>query len=257
MLNTYQSMAIVIAIVAGSAAFLWGLWRLWPAEQRRPHNDLIGWQVTVVGTTYAVIIGFMLYTVWTNFQVAEGNAEAEANCLLNLARTAKGLPKDQDQKIFNLANRYVDVMLQEEWPAMDRGSFSPESHRIVQQLWTTVTKADVHTAAEQISLDHAFTGLYEMTNHRRVRQLEAVENLPGILWTLLVAGAIVTIVSACLFGSVEFKLHLIQVAMLALVLSLVLVAIADINRPFQGSVHVSPAAFTQARQSLRDLANER
>ncbi len=257
MLNTYQSVVIVLAIIAGSVAFLWILQRIWPTEQRRQHNDLIGWQVTVVGTTYAVILGFMLYTVWTNFEIAEGNAEAEANSLVSLARSAKGLPDASRQRIQDLAAGYVDIMLNDEWPAMDRGTFSPESHRNIEQLWTAVTKAEVHTASEQISLDHALTELYEMTNHRRLRELESIANLPGVLWAVLITGAVITIVSACLFGSVEFKLHLIQVVMLAMLLSLVLVAIADINRPFQGSVHVSPAGFERARQALADLARER
>ena len=33
--------------------------------KRRTYNDIIGWQVSVLGTTYAVILGFMLYTVWS------------------------------------------------------------------------------------------------------------------------------------------------------------------------------------------------
>lgn len=257
MLNTFENVVIVLAIVAGSVAFLWILQRIWPLEQRRQHNDLIGWQVTVVGTTYAVILGFMLYTVWTNFEIAEGNAEAEANSLVSLARSAKGLPDAPGRQILDLSRAYVDIMLTNEWPAMNRGTFSPESTRSIQQLWTAVTKTEVHTAAEQTSLDHTFTELYEMTNHRRLRELEAIASLPGILWAVLIAGAVVTIVSACLFGSIEFKLHLIQVIMLAMLLSLVLVAIADINRPFQGSVHVSPAGFERARQALADLARQR
>lgn len=74
---------------------------------------------------------------------------------------------------------------------------------------------------------------------------------------MLITGAVITIVSACLFGSVEFKLHMIQVVMLAVVLSLLLVAIADINRPFQGSVRVSPAGFERARAAITDLLRER
>ena len=78
MLDVYQSAAIVIAVVAGSVAFLGLLQRIWPADERRLHNELIGWQVTVLGTTYAVIVGFMLYAVWTGFEVAEDNEPAIA-----------------------------------------------------------------------------------------------------------------------------------------------------------------------------------
>jgi hypothetical protein len=43
-----------------------------------------------------------------------------------------------------------------------------------------------------------------------------------------------------------------QVFSFSLLIALVLVAIADINRPFQGSVHVSDAAFHRAQQNMDD-----
>src|SRR5207248_1844363 len=118
-------------IVSGAIAFLYLLRYVWPIEQRRQHNDLIGWQVTVIGTTYAVIIGFMLYAVWTNFELADGNAEAEANSLVNLVRAAQALPAVQRLEVRNLASEYVNIMLDQEWPAMSRMSVSPASTRTI------------------------------------------------------------------------------------------------------------------------------
>jgi len=234
-------------------AFLLLLRHIWPTEQRIRHNDIIGWQVSVIGTTYAVIIGFMLYAVWTTFQQADGNAEAEANALLNVVRAAQGLPNGQRQQIEDLCSEYVTVMLTQEWPAMTQSSVSPMSRRVVQRLWAAVMGSDVHNGLQQTSLDHTLTELSNMTEHRRVRQLQVRSYMPGILWTVLIAGAVATIVSACLFGSQDFRLHLIQVLMLSSVLSLILVAIADINRPFQGSVRVSAAGFEHARDALDSM----
>ncbi len=253
MLSTLQSIAIILLIIAASLAFLWLLRVIWPGEQRRPHNDLIGWQIGVLGTCYAVMLGFMLYAVWTNFELADGNAEAEANALVNVVRIARGLPAPQNQEIWDLGSRYVDVMLTQEWPAMDRLATSPMSHTLFQQLWTTLISTQAHNASEQTSLDHTITQLAKMTEHRRLRQLQANSDLPDVLWAVLVSGAVLTLISACLFDVANFKLHVIQVSMLALLLSLILVAIADINRPFQGSVHVRPTGFQQARATLDEM----
>jgi Protein of unknown function (DUF4239) len=255
MLNTIESILLVLFIVSASLALLFLIRRLWPIEQRRPHNDLIGWHITVLGTTYAVIIGFMLYAVWTNFELASGNAEAEADSLVNMARAADGLPDGPRQEVQKLAVDYVDVMLAKEWPAMSRLQFAPESGSIVDALWAALSRVQT-TTSQQTSLDHAYTELSQMSAHRRLRQLQVVADLPGILWAVLCAGGCVTIVSACLFGSIDFRLHFVQVALLALILSLVLVAIADINRPFQGGVHIAPFAFTHARATIADLQNK-
>jgi len=55
-----------------------------------------------------------------------------------------------------------------------------------------------------------------------------------------------------MFGAANGPLHVIQVSAFALLISLVLVAIADINRPFQGSVHVSDYAFRRAQVEMKD-----
>jgi hypothetical protein len=48
---------------------------VWPAANRRDHNEIIGWQLSVIGTTYAVILAFMLFNVWDNFRTADINAD--------------------------------------------------------------------------------------------------------------------------------------------------------------------------------------
>lgn len=64
-------------------------------------------------------------------------------------------------------------------------------------------------------------------------------------------GGTLTIVSSCLFGSQSVKLHGLQVFAFALLISLCLIAIADINRPFQGEVHVGDLAFRRAQQNMQ------
>lgn len=256
MLSLPESLVLVASIVAASIACLWVLQRIWPSEQRRHDNDLVGWQITLIGTTYAVIVGFMLYAVWTSFQEAVANVEREADSVVNVARSAKGLASAPRLEIQTLARKYVDSVLTQEWPAMIDGRYSPASVPIVEQLWTTTTNAETGNSSQQTSLDHALTQLSAMTEHRRLRLSQATSGLPGILWTVLIVGAIITIVSACLFGSVDFRLHFLQVFMLSLLVALLLAAISDIGRPFQGYVHVSATPFERARATLSNISQE-
>ena len=78
MLTLSQNILIIVLTMGVSLLFMVGLNRLWPVEERHTENDLIGWQLNVLGTTYAVTLGFMLYTGWTNFTAAYLNAELEA-----------------------------------------------------------------------------------------------------------------------------------------------------------------------------------
>jgi hypothetical protein len=246
LLGTWQNVVVVVVAVAFSLGFWLFVRKAWPPQRRREHNDITGWQVSVLGTTYAVIIGFMLFTVWSYFQEAENNADEEASCLVNLFWAASGLPQAESDGIRSLARDYANAMVTTEWPAMQRGELTSSGTVIMQRMWVTVSQSQSRSPSEQVSLEQTMALLSSLTQHRRIRQLQSQTVLPGILWAVLIVGGAVTIMSACLFGSELPSLHMLQVLTLALLLSMSLVAIADINRPFQGQVCVTFGGFENA-----------
>jgi hypothetical protein len=257
MLSVWQSIFIVLGTVVLYLVFLAVLRRVWPVTGRTEHNDIIGWQISVLGTTYAVILAFMLWNVWNNFQTARINAEIEANFLVDLYRIAGGLEPAQGKPIRTLCREYASVAVNEEWPAMAEEKLSTHSFSITQQIWDVLLQAHsdagVTDVLQQSKYEQAFSTLSQMSEHRRLRQLESRMRLPGILWGVLVVGAIVVIGSACLFGCQNFTLHFVLVFVLSLLLSLVLVSVAEIDRPFQGPVHVRADAFEFAQQTFAEL----
>ena len=247
----------MFAVIGGAQVLLFLLRKAWAPNLRLEHNELIGWHVSVLGTTYAVVLGFMLFAVWNDFKAAEINAENEANSLVNVFRFAEAFPPAQRDQIQNLAIRYSDLALTEEWPAMDRQSTSPSFLRVAQEQWDVIMKIQTKSPSETVAFDRMSTELTSLTQSRRVRELQSRTSLPPVLWAVLVAGCALTIVSSCMFGTENFRLHIVQVLVLSLLISLILVAIADINRPFQGSVHVPPTAFEHARDTFRSLLSAR
>jgi hypothetical protein len=256
MLNTFQDILVIIACISAPMGLLFVLRSFWPAAGRRDHNEIIGWQISVLGTTYAVIIGFMLYAVWTAFQVAELNADIEANSLVNVYRLADGLPAAQRIQVHQLARQYANIVIEQEWPAMNKGGLNLAGHATIQELWAVVMQSKPSTVTEQTSMNLTLTEISNMTEHRRARQLESQSKLPGILWLVMILGGGITTLSACLFGTENFKLHCLQIFSLTLLLSLILVAIADIDRPFQGVVHVDPQGFERARATFAEFPIE-
>ncbi len=252
LLTALEDLLVILVCTSASLLLLWLLQRIWPYSERRNHNDIIGWQVSVLGTTYAVIVGFMLYAVWTTFQSAEINAENEANCLVNVYRIADGLPAAQRVQVQQLAREYANTVINQEWPAMHRGEATFSARATIEKLYTVVMQARPATFAEQSSMSLTLTEIASMTEHRRVRELESQSKLPSILWIVLFLGGVITSVSACLFGTENFKLHALQVFSLTLLLSLALVAIGDIDRPFQGTVRVLPRGFERARTTFAE-----
>jgi len=247
-----ESILIVTAIVGGSLIFMLILNRLWPRENRRVHNDLIGWQLSVLGTTYAVILGFMLYTVWTSFGAAAVNSDLEADAALNVFRVAHALPEPEGGKLEDLARAYVDSVLNMEWPMMDRGEVPERSSALASDMWRTVLAAKVSSPTEINAQDHELTHVAELTKYRLTRIVQSTDTLPGVLWCLLIVGGVLTIGAACMFGSQSAWLQALQVFSFSLLVALSLIAIADIHRPFRGLVHVEDYPFRRAQHAMKN-----
>jgi Protein of unknown function (DUF4239) len=127
-----------------------------------------------------------------------------------------------------------------------------ETRAIARQMWATLMASKAASPTEITAEDHAIREVSALAGYRRIRMVESASRLPGVLWFVLIVGGVVTIASTCMFGAANSPLHIIQVSAFALLISLVLVAIADINRPFQGSVHVSDYAFRRAQVDMKD-----
>jgi len=136
-----------------------GLNRFWPSEKRRQYNDLIGWQLSILGTTYAVILGFMLYTVWTKFGEADLNVDSEANALVNLYSLADGFPEAQRIQLQTLAHSYADAVINQEWPQMSRGEVPERSSAISREMWKTVMSVKAVAPTEVNAQERAMGNL--------------------------------------------------------------------------------------------------
>lgn len=250
MLTGSDNLILILATLAATCLLLLIVNHFWSAPLRRPHNDVIGWQLAVIGTIYAVMIGFMLFAVWGNFQAADINVDNEASALINLYQLADGLPEPQRDIIKKQSEAYAEAMVNEEWPSMNAGKLGTSGHPIIQKLWSTSNSVEAITPNQQISLSHTLDQISALSQDRHIRQMQSEASLPPILWAVLICGGAITVIAAGLIGSESPRLHFVLVLALSLMVTIVLVAIADIDGPFQGSVHIRSNAFSRVGETM-------
>src|ERR1700677_2194642 len=136
-----SSFAVILALV-GALFLVAALNRFWPISNRKLVNDVTGWQLGILGTTYGVILGFMLYTVWTDFRAADVGANLEASSVLNVYRIAAGLPSPEREAMQGLAEKYVDVAVNQEWPAMQRQEENNTAALVTGEMWKVLARAE-------------------------------------------------------------------------------------------------------------------
>ena len=107
------------------------------------------------------------------------------------------------------------------------------------------------TPAEQTAEDHVLSELIALSQHRMTRLMQSTYRLPKVLWCVLLVGGALTIICSCTLGCNSRRLQSLEVFCFALLISLSLVAVASIHRPFYGLVRVSDYPFEQARQNMQ------
>lgn len=249
---SYTQSALLIVLSIGSALVLVNILnRLWPSQNRKIVNDVTGWQLGVLGTTYGVILGFMLYTVWGGFRAAQIDANLEATSMLNVYRLAANLPSPQREEIRDLARRYESVVVEVEWPAMQHQQEEHAASLVLSQMWDVLARAKGDTPLAANSIDHIQYAMSALSERRNMREQQSSNRVPSLLWALLLLGAGATILSSCALGNDKKWLHYCQVAALTFVVITTLVAVADLARPYEGAVAVEPSAFTRALQLMQ------
>lgn len=250
MLSYLQSVVLISVSVAGSLLTVKLLNRWWPIQNRKMINDVTGWQLGVLGTTYGVILGFMLYTVAEGFRAAQIDADLEATSMLNIYRIAGGLPSPQKEQIRELARRYEAVVVNDEWPAMEQRREERAAILVLNQMWLTLDQAKAETEIATNSIDHIQYAMSNLAERRNMRNQQRSNQMPTLLSVLLVLGGGATIASSCLLGNDKKWLHYCQVGALTFVIVTTLCAIADLARPYEGAVAVKPSSFVQSLQVM-------
>jgi hypothetical protein len=251
MFTYLQSSILILASLVSSLLFVSLLNRWWPTQSRKGINDVTGWQLGVLGTTYGVILGFMLYTVAEGFRAAQVDADLEATSMLNVYRIAGGLPSPQKDRIRDLARRYESVVVNQEWPAMDSQQEDRAAASVLNEMWAVLETVKADSVIATNSLDHIQYAMSNLAERRNMRSQQRSNQMPGLLWGLLGLGAGATILSSCLLGNDKKWLHYCQVAALTFVIVTTLAAIADLARPYEGAVAVKPTAFIRAMEGMQ------
>jgi hypothetical protein len=215
--------------------------RLAPHHVLAPHNDVAGFVYATIGVTYAVVLGFVLVTVWDQFGEAGDAADREADAAADLARLAAWFPASDRQAVVEAVRAYADAVVAEEWPAMaNETAPSEQAAARLDALWNAYRQAGQGAIVETAPYAEGLARLDELTNARRERLLASRAGLPGVMAAVLVVGGVLTVGFAYAFGVERAPSHALMIAALAATLGLLLFLTFELNHPFRGDVHVRP-----------------
>jgi hypothetical protein len=214
------------------------------------HNNVAGFIYGVIGVVYAVLLGFTAIMVWEQFRNAQEGVEREADALADLYRDARAFPPEVREQVAVRVRAYARSVIEKEWPAMAQGESSAETWEEYKQLWRAYHEFRPQDDQQRAWYAEAIRALNELGDSRRDRLLRIRFGLPTVIWSVLLAGGVVTIGFTFLFGTRNAWAQGLMTASLALTIGVVLLSIVALEHPFAGISRVYPTAFHQVEQIL-------
>ena len=93
-----------------------------------------------------------------------------------------------------------------------------------------------------------------MTESRRMRLAGSHDKVPQLLWTLLWAGALLTVAFTYLFGPSSLAAQILMTAVLTAMITLERFLISVLQHPFRGSLRVPPSELQRVIGVIRSGA---
>jgi hypothetical protein len=216
----------------------------------RAATDAVGNYLQTVGGIYAVLLAFVVYAVWGQFNDARGYVDREATALVDLHRTASALPAASRVEVQRGIRAYVDAVIAEEWHAMARRDEATIERvgELLDEVWVALHRCRPSNDCQHTVYGEVLSRFNDLTNVRTSRLTSARTRIPIVMKILLYLGAVLVIGSIYLLGFDQLWIHAAVTAALAGAIAHVLFLIIDLDDAFDGNVMVSPAPFVRARK---------
>lgn len=218
-------------------------------DLRKAHNDLAGFIFAVVGAIYAVLLAFIAIATWESYTKASDLVENESDFAGAIHLDTRGLSHPKGQAIRDAVERYVTVVIKQEWPRQQAGRIPYQAWKPLQELNGAIATLQPQNAGEaviQAELLKTWNELY-LTRSSRLSAVEG--HFRTYYGGSFFCGAAITAAYTFFFGFESFGMHLAMTATVAISVALVIVLIIAVDWPVRGEVSITPDPFIATQQS--------
>jgi hypothetical protein len=193
--------------------------------------------------SFSVLLAFMVYANWYNYENALQNVSNETSYLSNFYRDTRTLPDSLRIIITEKIINYTKAVIDDEWEKLSNGKTSPLAESALNDLWLTYTKIPISQINNpylyQVSLDK----LNLISQYRRLRILDMQQTTPYIIWIVLSICFMVSICYTYFFTTKTRKTHLFLIFTFVIINVLIFYLIYVLDHPYRGYACIDPEPY--------------
>jgi hypothetical protein len=237
---------LVVALIVAPLAACAGQWyvhRAFRGQRIFANNDVAGFIISVVGTIYAVVLGFITVVVWQQFDSSRVNVALESASVGDVWHNAVGLPPAVRTRVRADMLDYARTMVNQEWPLMRLGSFSPRGDQLIMDATTVVGSMIPANLAQSNAQTSILRLLDELHDNRANRLASNTTAVSAFQWLVLWIGAGVVLGFCYLFSVSHIKTHLMMTGAVAVIVAAMFVLLFELQAPFRSQLGIAPDAW--------------
>jgi hypothetical protein len=240
------SVIVSSAIACGLLAFM----RTRLMREQITHNDVAGPILTLIGTVLAVMMSFMVVGVWQEYDAAAQTTQTEASAASDLHHVADAFPPGIRADIQNAVDKYITLVIHDEFPLMRHGEESEAAHDAAYAIQRVIAQYKPRDPVQQLLQTRALDYAGSLLDARRNRILSNHQGIPIVLWATMLALGAITVVFSYYFRVDRPRAQYLMVVALTAVIALTFALIAELDYPFRGDIAVDPYAFVHVIEAL-------
>ena len=199
---------------------------------------------------YGLAMALISVNVWQTYSDVSKIVSQEATAVAGLYRDVSSYPDPIRAQLQQGLRDYVDDVIHQAWPLQQQGKVPTGGVELMNRFQTRLTGFEPATEGQKILHAETLGAYNRMIQARRLR-LDAVgTRLPGMLWFIIILGAVISL-SSCFFFKIEdARVQVIQLLLLATFIGLVIFMIFALDRPFSGDLGLKPEPYQLIHDQL-------
>lgn len=217
------------------------------------YNDIVGFYMAGVTVLYGVSVGLLAIGAWATYTDVQGKIDHEATALGALYRDISAYPDPARTIMQNDLRRYTRAVIDVGWPMQQHGIVPNNASPVLNDFQEHFMSFEPQNERQDILAAEAYRAFNDLTESRRARLNSVTAEMPGPLWALVLAGAVICIAVSWFFHTGSFSVHFWMTILFASLLGLLIFLIAVLDNPYRGKISVSPEPLERVYQQIMIL----
>lgn len=234
-------MVIIVALLSVVIAYIgfYLIHKFYDYEHLEKYHSVTSYLFNAFGLLYAVIIAFVVFINWTDYNNAQNHIYSESNQISNLFYTVQGLDEPLRTSLTQSIYNYTEFIIKSEIPEMQNGVYSYENNAAYNKIWNDFIKIDIKTINNNLVYDKCLNELKSISESRRNRYFYITNSIPTIIWVVMILGCIISFSFAFFFGMrARFPYFFLAIAF-TFINIIILYLIYVLDHPYEGANAIS------------------